>query len=97
MNFGPNCRLQDLHVQNPLVGSGILGDTDSYPILFTVDFNQKGVKNSQEITLYHISGPHKESETLPSFKLKFFLGFITSCYVIFSLFMAQAMDIFMIT
>ena len=35
--------------------------------------------------------------TLPSFKLKFSLGFITSCYVIFSLSMVQAMDIFMIT
>ena len=36
-------------------------------------------------------------ETLPSFKSKFSLGFITSCYVIFSLSMVQAMDIFMIT
>ena len=35
--------------------------------------------------------------TLPSFKLKFSLGFITSCYVIFGLSMVQAMDIFMIT
>ena len=35
--------------------------------------------------------------TMPSFKLKFSLGFITSCYVIFSLSMVQAMDIFMIT
>ena len=33
--------------------------------------------------------------TLPSFKLKFSLGFITSCYVILSL--SMAMDIFMIT
>ena len=37
------------------------------------------------------------SRILPSFKLKFSLGFITSCYVIFSLSMVQAMDIFMIT
>ena len=36
-------------------------------------------------------------ETLPSFKLKFSVGFITSCYVIFSLSVVQAMDIFMIT
>ena len=35
--------------------------------------------------------------TLPSFKLKFSLGFITSCYVIFSLSMVQAIDISMIT
>ena len=35
--------------------------------------------------------------TMPSFKLQFSLGFITSCYVIFSLSMVQAMDIFMIT
>ena len=35
--------------------------------------------------------------TMPSFKLKFSLGFITSCYVIFSLSMVHAMDIFMIT
>ena len=34
--------------------------------------------------------------SLPSFKLKFSLGFITSCYVIFNLSMVQAMDIFMI-
>ena len=33
-------------------------------------------------------------KTMPSFKLKFSLGFITFCYVIFSLFMVQAMDIF---
>ena len=31
------------------------------------------------------------SLTLPSFKLKFSLGFITSCYAIFSLSMVQAM------
>ena len=31
------------------------------------------------------------------FQIKFSLGFITSCYVIFSLSMVQAMDIFMIT
>ena len=36
-------------------------------------------------------------QTMPSFKLKFSLGFITSCYVIFSLSMVQAMDVFMIT
>ena len=36
-------------------------------------------------------------DTLPSFKLKFSLSFITSCYVIFSLSMVQEMDIFMIT
>ena len=35
--------------------------------------------------------------TVPYFKLKFSLGFITSCYVIFSLSMVQAMDIFIIT
>ena len=35
--------------------------------------------------------------TMPSFKLKFSLSFITSCYVILSLSMVQAMDIFMIT
>ena len=35
--------------------------------------------------------------TLPSFKLRFSRSFITFCYVIFSLSMAQAMDIFMIT
>ena len=34
---------------------------------------------------------------MPSFKLKFSLGFITYRYVIFSLSMVQAMDIFMIT
>ena len=34
---------------------------------------------------------------MPSFKLQFSLGFVTSCYVIFSLSMVQAMDIFMIT
>ena len=34
-------------------------------------------------------------DRLPS--LKFSLGFITSCYVIFGLSMVQAMDIFMIT
>ena len=38
-----------------------------------------------------------DMQTVPSFKLKFSLGFITSCYVIFSLSMVQAMDIFMIT
>ena len=51
------------------------------------------------------SGPEKMSgvhiqligDTMPSFKLKFSLGFITSCYVIFSLSMVQAIDIFMIT
>ena len=31
------------------------------------------------------------------FQIKVFSGFITSCYVIFSLSMVQAMDIFMIT
>ena len=37
-------------------------------------------------------------DTMPyNFKLKFSLGFITSCYVILSLSMVQAMDIFMIT
>ena len=36
-----------------------------------------------------------QTDTLPSFKFKFSLGFITSCYVIFSLSMVQAMDIFM--
>ena len=30
------------------------------------------------------------SKTVPSFKLKFSLGFITSCYVIFNLSMVQA-------
>ena len=35
--------------------------------------------------------------TMPSFKLKFSIGFITSRYVIFSLSNVQAMDIFMIT
>ena len=35
--------------------------------------------------------------TMPSFKLEFSLIFFTSCYVIFSLPMVQAMDIFMIT
>ena len=35
--------------------------------------------------------------TMPFFKLTFSLGFITSSYVIFSLSMVQAMDIFMIT
>ena len=35
--------------------------------------------------------------TMPSFKLKFSLGFITSSYVIFSLSMVQAMDKSMIT
>ena len=34
---------------------------------------------------------------MPSFKLQFSLGFVTSCYVIFSLSMVQAMDMFMIT
>ena len=34
---------------------------------------------------------------MPSFKLKFSLGFIASCYVICSLSMVQAMDIFTIT
>ena len=38
----------------------------------------------------------REVTILPSFKLKFSLGFITSCYVIFSLSVVQAMDIFMI-
>ena len=37
------------------------------------------------------------AEILPSFKLKFSICFITSCYVILSLSMVQAMDIFMIT
>ena len=36
-------------------------------------------------------------DTMHSFKFKFSLGFITSGYVIFSLSMVQAMDIFMIT
>ena len=40
---------------------------------------------------------HYTKVTVPSFKLKFSLGFITSCYVIFSLSMVLAMDIFMIT
>ena len=51
-----------------------------------------------------VGGPHSSNmsapvtnEVLPSFKFKFSLGFITSCYVIFSLSMVQAMDIFMIT
>ena len=35
--------------------------------------------------------------TMPSFKLKFSVGFITSCYVISSLSMVQAMDTVMIT
>ena len=34
---------------------------------------------------------------VPSFKFKFSLGFVTSCYVSFSLSMVQAMDILMIT
>ena len=57
---------------------------------------------SYSTTLNHVfsdcvmpQGPLKF--TMPSFKLKFSLGFITSCYVIFSLCMVQAMDIFMIT
>ena len=39
----------------------------------------------------------KWNSPVPSFKLQFSLGFITSCYVIFSLSMVQAIDIFMIT
>ena len=34
---------------------------------------------------------------MASFKLQFFLSFVTSCYAIFSLSMVQAMEIFMIT
>ena len=36
-------------------------------------------------------------DSVPFFKFKFSLGFITSCYVIFSLSMVQATDIVMIT
>ena len=37
------------------------------------------------------------TDPVPSFKLWISLGFVTSCYVIFSLPMVQAMDILMIT
>ena len=44
------------------------------------------------ITLTHL----QYFVTMPSFKLQFSLDFVTSCYVIFSLSMVQAMDMFMI-
>ena len=33
------------------------------------------------------------NDTMPSFKLRISLGFVTSCYVIFSLSMVQVMEI----
>ena len=64
-------------------------------VSLTVLYEPFWVNNKNVSTLLHLL--RRVDTRMPSFKLKFSLGFIRSCYVIFSLSMVQAMDIFMIT
>ena len=57
------------------------------------------VKNCTSFILLYVFLDNSSTtlDAMSSFKLWISLGFVTSCYVIFSVSMVQAMEIFMIT